>query len=281
MVRNTPEWSNDFPHVVKHQRTTLHFKAPLRPHTRHALERLIDQASRSKRISTPLDCPERAFFTKREKLDSLKKKWRVQRGRPKRNGMFDWPIEELINTQEASRRGARVPPLVGYGYSRSKLGLVQDLFLITQHLDEYHDGLAILRQSPEAIDNIIRAAFELLHALHSLGITHMDLWAANIMLPTQPDAQPQAIDLENSFHVPTDFLGETLGFQFGFFYFREVYRYITEADYDTQVEQALSHYFPHIDREAFERVYRIAKHQDIGRLERRDIFLTGTVNTQY
>ncbi|MBC3476334.1 MULTISPECIES: lipopolysaccharide kinase InaA family protein [Pseudomonas] len=275
MVGNTYSWQSEFPHVFKHCRTTLRFQRPLPPHTHQAFAQLIEQPPSAKRVSAPLDCDVSALFTKREQLDSLKKKWRVQRGNPKRNGMYDWAVEELINTREAARRGARVPELIGYGYSRSKLGLIQDFFLITRLLTGHVDGLSKVREAPETVGNVILATFELLHALHAQGITHMDLWAANVMLPTQGEAQ--AIDLENSFFVPTAHLAETLGFQFGFFYYREIYRYITEADYDALVAQALAQYFPTVDRSAVERVYAVAKHENIGRLERREIFTNGTL----
>lgn len=239
----------------------------------------IAQNANAKRISAPLACAQSQLFTKREKLDSLKKKLRMQRGRPKRNGMYDWTLEELINTREAARRGARVPRLVGYGYSRSKIGLMQDFFLITELLSDHEDGAARIRRAPEAVHQVIEASFELLHDLHCQGLTHMDLWAANVMLPKQGKAQ--AIDLENSFSEPGDFFSETLGFQFGFFYFREIYRYITEADYDAAVECALAKYFPDVEHAAFNRVYALAKHQEVGRMERRKIFTRGVLESRW
>nr|WP_240158532.1 MULTISPECIES: lipopolysaccharide kinase InaA family protein [unclassified Pantoea] len=193
--------------------------------------------------------------------------------------MYDWSLEELINTHEAARRGARVPALKGFGYRRSKLGLMQDFILITELLTGHVDGMSTVRQAPESVHHVIRATFELLHALHAQGITHMDLWAANVMLPKRGEAQ--AIDLENSFSEPTDYLSETLGFQFGFFYFREIYRYITEADYDAAVECALAEYFPDVQRAAFNRVYALAKHEEIGRLKRREIFTSGVLESRW
>nr|WP_277818007.1 lipopolysaccharide kinase InaA family protein [Pseudomonas putida] len=265
---------------MRHRDTTLHLQAPIAPHTRQAFVRLIEQSASAKRVSAPLECPKSMLFTKREKLDSLKKKLRMQRGRPKRNGMYDWSLEELINTREAARRGARVPKLVGYGYSRSRFGVMQDFFLITELLSGHQDGLAKVRQRPEAVQQVIEAAFELLHALHCQGVTHMDLWAANVMLPPD-EGKAQAIDLENSFSGPTAYMSETLGFQFGFFYYREIYRYITEADYDAAVECALAVYFPDVQRAAFNRVYALAKHEEIGRLERREIFTSGVVESRW
>lgn len=279
MVGDTQIWQNEYPHVLRYRDTTLHFQAPLPCHTRQAIEQLIDQAPTAKRVSAPLACSASRLFAKREKLDSLKKRWRMHRGNPKRNGMYDWPIEELINTREAAKRGARVPGLVGYGYSRSKLGLMQDFFLITELLHDHVDGLTKTRAAPEAVQHVMEATFELLHALHGRGITHMDLWAANVMLPQQGKAR--AIDLENCFFETSDYPDETLGFQFGFFYFREIYRYITEADYDSAVNVALARYFPDVERAAFDRVYALAKHQDVGRLERRAIFTSGVLASRW
>lgn len=279
MVGDSQIWQDEYPHTLRHRDTTLHLQAPIAPHTRQAFERLIEQSASAKRVSAPLACSRSMLFTKREKLDSLKKKLRMQRGRPKRNGMYDWSLEELINTREAAKRGARVPRLVGYGYSRSRLGLMQDFFLITELLSGHEDGLAKVRKKPEAVHRVIAAAFELLHALHCQGVTHMDLWAANVMLPEE--GQAQAIDLENSFSGPTAYMSETLGFQFGFFYYREIYRYITEADYDAAVECALAEYFPDVQRAAFNRVYALAKHEEIGRLERREIFTSGVLESRW
>ncbi|HDS1693704.1 TPA: hypothetical protein QEM72_004284 [Pseudomonas putida] len=275
MVGNRKCWLRDYPHVFQYRDTTLRLQACVPEATNQAFRMLIDEKPTAKRVSAPLGCDESAYFIKRDRLDSLKKKWRVQRGRAKRNGTYDWPLEELLNTREARRRGAPVPDLVGYGYSRSKLGLVQDFFLITRLLTGHVDGFKKVRNAPDSLERVIRASFELLHTLHSLGITHMDLWAANVMLPEQGSAQ--AIDMENCFFTPTDYLAETLGFQFGFFYFREIYRYVTEAAYDAQVAQALVRYFPDVDRDSFARVYEIAKHEEIGRMKRREIFQNGAI----
>jgi Lipopolysaccharide kinase (Kdo/WaaP) family len=277
VIGDSKIWQNEYPYTLRHGSSTLHLKGPVTHYTRQALEQLIAQTPTAKRVSAPLCCERSQLFTKREKLDSLKKRLRIQRGRPKRNGMYDWSLEELINTHEASRRGARVPGLVGYGYSRSKFGLMQDFFLITELLDEHEDGLARIRNAPEAVHEVMAATFELLFDLHCLGITHMDLWAANVMMPKQDKAK--AIDLENSFSEPSNFFSETLGFQFGFFYFREIYRYITEADFDAAVECALAKYFPDVERSAFDRVYALAKHEDIGRLKRRKIFTHGVLKS--
>jgi len=279
VVGDSKIWQNEYSFTLRYGNSTLHLQGPVAPYTRHALEHLVAQPATAKRVSAPLSCARSQLFAKREKLDSLKKKLRIQRGRPKRNGMYDWPLEELINTHEASRRGAKVPRLIGYGYSRSKFGLMQDFFLITELLNEHEDGLARIRKAPEAVQEVMAATFELLFDLHRQGITHMDLWAANVMMPKQGKAK--AIDLENSFSEPGNFFSETLGFQFGFFYFREIYRYITEADFDAAVECALAKYFPDVERSTFDRVYALAKHEDIGRLKRRKIFTHGVLKSRW
>ena len=280
MAGQYQQWSKGFPHKVQHRRTTLHFTDEIPTHTRIALERLIDSPPSAKRVSAPLDCRQSDLFTKREQLDSLKKKLRVQLGNPKRSGIYDWAIEEMINTCEARRRGARVPGIVGYGYRRSRIGLVEDFFLITQLLRDHVDGFTVIRRDANAIRPLIDAVFELLSSLHSDGIVHMDLWAANVMLPRKGEGPAQAIDLENCFHEPTRHFSEVLGFQLGFFYYREIYRYITEADYDNLVEEALKAY-PDLNRPAFDETYDISKHQDIGRLERREIFHRGFLKRRW
>lgn len=280
MVRQNQSWAKDFPHTLKHHRATLHLNTQLPEHARLALEQLIERPLSAKRVSAALDCTQSALFAKREQLDSFKKKLRIQWGNPKRNGMYDWTIEELINTCEAHRRGARVPGVVGYGYSRSRFGLVEDVFLISQLLTDHVDGLTLIRRDPQAVRGLIVSAFELLQSLHDQGIVHMDLWAANVMLPEKGAAHAQAIDLENSFNNPSAYFSETLGFQLGFFYKREIYRYITEADYDAMVECTLQNY-PQLERATFSRVYEISKHQDVGRLERRDIYLKGYLKARW
>ncbi|MCO8311624.1 hypothetical protein [Pseudomonas mandelii] len=274
------DWAQEFPHTLKHRRATLHFKTQLPVQARLAIERLIEQRHVTKRVSAPLDYPQSSMFAKTEQLDSLKKKLRIELGNPKSNGMYDWAIEELINTIEAHGRGARVAGLVGFGYSRSSLGLLDHFFLITQWLSNHVDGLSWIRANPQAVEQFIETTFELLSSLNAKGIAHMDLWAANIMLPKEGQGVALAVDLENSFSIPTTFFSETLGFQMGHFYFHEIYRYITESNYDALVERALADY-PQVNRQLFYRVYQICKHHNIGRLERRDIFLKGVLKSRW
>ncbi|MGE8048804.1 hypothetical protein ACQKPT_10965 [Pseudomonas monteilii] len=66
--------------------------------------------------------------------------------------------------------------------------MMQDFFLITELLDDHVDGLSIIRATPEAVSAVIEATFELLHALQRRGVTHIDLWVANVMLPEQGKA---------------------------------------------------------------------------------------------
>ncbi|MHC2147806.1 lipopolysaccharide kinase InaA family protein [Pseudomonas sp. 210_17 TE3656] len=274
MTRGCKDLVDEFSYTLNHRRSTLHFKAPPATFTAHALQRLVEQQGSTKRISAPLDCSRSALFTKRQPLDSLKKKLRVAFGGSKRQGLNDWVIEELVNTAEAHKRGARVAPLIGFGYSRDRLGLMDDFIIITGLLAGHTDGWKWVSANPKQVETLIVSAFELLHSLHQQGVSHMDLWAANVMLPDKLSAPAQAIDLENCFCRPTKFLSETLGFQFGFFYFREIYRFITEARYDELVNAALADY-PDIDRERFTPCYELSKHQHVGRKDRRTVFLTG------
>lgn len=280
MVIRQKDWAKEFPHTLKHRRATLHFKTLLPIHARLAIEQLIEQRHATKRVSAPLEYPQSSLFAKSEQLVSLKQKLRIELGNPRRNGMYDWAIEELINTVEAHGRGARVAGLVGFGYSRSSLGLMDHFFLITQLLTNHVDGLSWIRAHPQAVEQFIESAFELLFSLHAKDVVHMDLWAANIMLPQDGRGAALAVDLENSFSTSSPFFSETLGFQMGLFYFHEIYRYITEANYDALVERALGKY-PQVNRQLFYKVYQISKHHNVGRLERRQIFLKGYLESRW
>jgi hypothetical protein len=202
---------------------------------------------------------------------------RVTLGRSKRDGTFDWPVEEVINTFGAQQRGAPVAHLYGFGYRKSALGLIQEYFIFTQMLDGYLNGLEWLEQARD-IQSLISVSFNLLHALHSKNIVHMDFWANNVMVNLEQPTLAKAIDLENCFLTPTDHLTEVLAFQFGFYYRREIFRFVIERDFDQMVEQELRKYHG-IDAGRFEQMYTRSKHENISRRARREIFHNGTVVT--
>lgn len=268
---------DEYPFTFKHRRSTLHLKRPVIASVAQALTQLLSQERQAKRVSAPLPLGEHAVFAKRQVLETLPKKIRVARGTRKRCGMFEWPIEELVNTAEAHRRGACVPAVVGYGYTKSRLGLMDDFFIITELLQNYTDGYQWMLAQPEEVERVIAEAFELMHSLNSSGIYHMDLWAANVMMCNKGVAPTHAIDLENCFASKPLFLSETLGFQFGFFYRREIYRFINEKQYDELVMQALLAY-EGLDSDRFSTVYGQVKHRDMGRKERRLLFSQGQMD---
>lgn len=266
-----------FPYTFKHQRSTLHLKTPVSASTTEAFTQLLSQKRQAKRVSAPLPAGEQLLFAKRQVLETLPKKIRLARGTRKRCGMFDWPIEELINTAEAHRRGASVPGVVGYGYTKSRFGLMDDFFIITELLQNYTDGYQWMLARPEEVERVIGAVFELMLSLNSTGIYHMDLWAANVMMCNEGVGATYAIDLENCFAQDAEYLSETLGFQFGFFYLREVNGFIEEERYDALVYDALTAH-SQVDRKRFIDTFQVAKHQHLGRKERRKVFLQGVID---
>lgn len=269
-----------FPHTLKYLDSTLFLINPPSDAERHAFRELVKErrVANLERVSAPLKGLEDELFAKAQPLDSLKAKIRVTLGRAKRNGMFDWPVEEVLNTVEAYRRGAPIAPLAGFGYSKSPLGITREYFIFTELLNEHVNGLTWVESAPEEIETFIQLSFRLLRTLHDKRITHMDFWANNVMVHLDPQEPPMAIDLENCFSNTSQYFSETLAFQFGFFYQRDIYRFITEARYDQLVATELSGY-DNIDEEAFERIYRPSKHEKIGRKDRREIFWNGTVTT--
>lgn len=269
-----------FPHTFKYLDAIFFLANSPSDAKRRALRNLIKARRNSglERVSAPLAGLADELFAKAQPLGSLKARLRVTLGRAKRNGMFDWPVEEVRNTHEAQQRGAPIAPLAGFGYSKSALGLTQEYFIFTELLNEHVNGISWLEAAPDEATTFIRLSFRLLRALHDKGITHMDFWASNIMVNLSSEDSPKAIDLENCFPETSHYFSQTLAFQFGFFYQRGIYRFITEANYDQLVAQELAAYSK-VDTEAFERIYRLSKHERIGRKDRREIFWKGTVAT--
>ena len=268
-----------FPCTLKDMRSTIHLNHTPSSCMSQALFGLINHRRHSKirRLSAAVTSAGASVFAKAQALDNIKSKIRVTLGKPKRTGEFDWPVEEFLNTVKANDRGADVAPLIGFGYKKSRLGLIEEFFIITHMLDGHIDGLQWLERDPTQIESLIRKSFALLHSLNGSHITHMDFWAANLMLSEDQDLPAKGIDLENCFHSKPEHPAATLGFQFGFFYFREIYRFITEAHYDALVEEALGQY-PDLDREQFTHFYQASKHMKIGRKERRRVFTDGVLD---
>lgn len=265
-----------FPHTFKHLDSTLFLVKAPSDAKRDALRHLVEgrRAAGLERVSAPLKGVEDELFAKAQPLDSLKAKIRVTLGRAKRNGMYDWPVEEVLNTAEAHRRGAPIAPLAGFGFSKSPLGITQEYFIFTELLGEHINGMTWIESTPGEIETFIQLSFRLLRVLHNKQITHMDFWANNVMVNLAPQDIPMAIDLENCFPTTSQYFSETLAFQFGFFYQRDIYRFITEARYDQLVAEELEMYKA-VDSEAFESIYGLSKHERIGRKDRREIFWKG------
>lgn len=268
-----------FPSTLTHRNATVFTTQGADDSTQQAIQNLIDTRYQlTDRVSAPLKGMENDLFAKSQPLDSLRPKLRVTFGRSKRDGTFDWPVEEVLNTYTAHKRGAPVASLYGFGYRKSVFGLIQEFFIFTELLDGYLNGLEWLKQKRD-IRSLITVSFKLLHALHGKGVVHMDFWANNVMVNLAQPEHTKAIDLENCFLSPTEHLSEVLAFQFGFFYRREIFRFVIEQDYDQMVMDALGNY-EGIDRSRFDELYALSKHENISRRARREIFHRGTVTAR-
>lgn len=271
----TQQLHRDYPFPVQFQNTTLFLRETPDASALQALQQLVQSRKNAnhKRYSRPFCAGSKALFAKIQPLTDIKSKLRVTWRKAHRDGRYDWPIEELINTAEANRRGAKVPPLVGFGHTKSGLGLTREVFLLTGLLDDLADGHLWLKQHPEAVNQFIATAFSLLGSLIEKNVTHMDFWVGNVMINAD-GTTAHAIDLENGFSHRSEFFSETLGFQMGFFYYREIHKFIIERHYDALVEAFIATQGP-LDRARFDEVYQLAKHEKVGRKERRDVFLSG------
>lgn len=268
----------NFPTTLHHRNAKIFTTHAVDQSVQQAIQKLIDSRQPLKnRISAPLKGMENNLFAKSQPLDSLRPKLRVTLGRAKRDGTFDWPVEEVINTLGAQQRGAPVAGLYGFGYRKSALGLIQEFFIFTKLLEGYLNGLEWLKQERD-IQSLITVSFKLLRSLHGKGIVHMDFWANNVMVNLEQPMRAKAIDLENCFLTASDYLTEVLAFQFGFYYRREIYRFVIEEEYDQRVLEEVAKY-EGIDRDRFDEMYARSKHENISRRARREIFHKGTVVT--
>ncbi|CAM3451084.1 hypothetical protein BZK31_10615 [Pseudomonas floridensis] len=270
---------SSFLHTHQIDKATFHFNQPPSAELLDSVARWFEQPKTQsrKRISGPLLAGNTRLFAKSQLLESLKSRLRVTLGRQTADGRYDWAVEELHNTLAASQRGIPSPSIIGFGYRRRGLGLVQETLLLTELLDGYADGQDWLEQNPERVQWFVEQALQLLHGSNVKGIYHMDFSALNIMLD-ETNAEPmKVIDMENCFVGPTFYQAETLAFQTGFLYRRGLYKFITEADYDQLVYHTLN--IEHLETGSFEALYDMCKHETIGRKERRKIFLEGKLTS--
>ncbi|MBD8202654.1 lipopolysaccharide kinase InaA family protein [Pseudomonas viridiflava] len=266
---------SSFLHTHQVENATFHFNQPPSAELLDSVSRWFDQpkSKSRKRISGPLLAGDTRLFAKSQLLESLKSRLRVTLGRQTADGRYDWAVEELHNTLAASQRGIPSPSIIGFGYIRRGLGLVQETLLLTELLDGYCDGQDWLEQHPQRVQWFVEHALELLQRSNAKGIYHMDFSALNIMLDENNAEPMKVIDMENCFVGPTPYSAETLAFQTGFLYRRGLYKFITEADYDSLVHRMTQ--CDDVEMSRFEALYDVCKHENIGRKERRRIFLEG------
>ena len=278
-MRSLQKVKSAFP--VQHQvaKATINFSAPPETELLDAIARLIEphRMTRPNRIKGVVADSRRRFFIKVQRIEALPKKLRIALGRPKRSGRFDWPVEELVNSYIAAERGTRTARVVGFGVVKPVLGIVQEFVLLTEYLDDHVNGLQWLQQHPARAPELVKACMQLILDMRSRHLTHLDLWVANVMVPAIEQEPLQVIDLENVFTRSSDFQSETLGFQLGFLYRKELNRFIDERAYDDLVADLLATH-EDFDHAAFQRVYTLSKHNKLSHKKRRAIFLEGKLS---
>lgn len=279
-MRYLKPYRSRFPHTVRQGELTLHLDNQAAADILPPIAALIgERGTRPMRRSVAgcLAGPRSRLFVKTVEIDSLPCRLRVTLGMQRRDVGYDWPVAELINTLKAAQLGAPVAGVRGFGYRRRGRRLVRELFLVSEMLDDHVNGLHWLEQPGTCVESFLKDAFGLLLQLHGMGIHHLDLWAANIMLdPAQPH-DLRVVDLENCFIGETAYAPEALGFQFGFFYFRFIKQFIDEARYDQLVAEALAAQSD-IDAQRFQAAYSLYKHQTISRKKRRALVIHGRLS---
>ena len=265
-----------FPLCHQIAKATLNFSRPPSVAVLAAIGKLIEPhyLDRPNRISQLVGHDGCKFFMKVQRVETLPKKFRITLGRPKRSGRFDWPIEELLNTIIAAERGVETARIVGFGVVKPRFGIVQEFVLLTEFLEGHLNGLQWLQKHPERVVEFIKGCMNLIVDMRNRGLIHLDLWVANVMVPEKQWNTLRVIDMENVFTRPSGFNSETLGFQLGFLYRKEMNHFIDEALYDSLVADFLRECVE-IDGAAFARVYTASKHNKFSHKKRRKIFLEG------
>ncbi len=226
-----------------------------------------------RRYTKVIKCGDDSLFVKSTKLSGFRSRLRCTLGVLRSKGLYDWPIEELVNNINAYEAGAPVPEVKGFGVRRNGL-LLNELILFVENLDGYVDGVKWIK-SPECnVIEFVRSAINLIVDLHDCRVYHLDLWVGNIMLDPQRPERLKAIDLENAFVGEVESVDRVLGFQFGFFYHRVVRDVLEELVYDQLVFDFIKSKSIVFDKEIFNEVYARSKVNHIGRKIRRD-FIAG------
>lgn len=198
------------------------------------------------------------YFIKTTEITQLQEQLRMTLGLQRRVGGYGWPVAEVINTSQAITRGLNTPKLCGFGYKRSRLGLIKEVFIVTDWLNEHVNGLEWLQSKKTDPKEFFEYCFQAMLEMHQKNIWHLDLWVGNVMLSPLSPNKLTVIDLENCYIGETGYTSETLGFQFGFLYYRDINKYLSEEDYDSAVSKALEGY-KGIDKKRFHIFYSYCK----------------------
>lgn len=225
------------------------------------------------RYTKVIKCGGDSLFVKSTKLIGFRLRLRCTLGVMRSKGLYDWPIEELVNNINAYKAGAPVPEVKGFGVRRNGF-MLNELILFVENLDGYVDGFKWIK-SPECnVIEFVMSAVNLIVDLHDCQVYHLDLWVGNIMLDPQRPGRLKAIDLENAFVGEVESVDRVLGFQFGFFYHRVVRDVLEEFVYDELVFEFIKSKSLVLDKAIFNEVYYRSKVNHIGRKSRRD-FIAG------
>jgi hypothetical protein len=264
----------DQPYSICRNRTTLFTQSDDPETLLDAIEHFIEAriAAKRKRLSGPLQQAPH-LFAKTYKIRSFPARLRITFNLKRRIGGYDWAVTEIFNNIRAEALNAPTPRLIGFGYTRGRSGLIQEVFLINENLAAYSNGTHWL-SGEDRIEEFVSRALALIQELNGKHIYHLDPWAGNIMLATEGSNPTRMIDLENCVIGETPHSDATLGFQVGYLYQIRMKGLISESRYDTLVRRAMAERQQPCG-ERFEEAYSKYKSQRICKKNRRAIVTRG------
>lgn len=132
-----------------------------------------------------------------------------------RHGRYEWATAE-IHTALQMQGKPYIPRLYAYGWSKTRFGLPDRIFSITEFLSETKSVEEIARDGGSS-DTALRLALDTFRQAIDDGLLHLDPWAGNCLISNNQE-KCWLVDLEFSKLNSNAPIEHKLGFCCGFFY---------------------------------------------------------------
>ncbi|MBZ0332623.1 hypothetical protein [Marinobacter sp. AL4B] len=165
-----------------------------------------------------------------------------------RHGRYEWATAE-IHTALQMQGKPYIPKLYAYGWSKTRFGLPDRIFSITEFLSETKSVEEIARDE-ESSEIALRLALDTFRQAIDDGLLHLDPWAGNCLI-SDDQKKCWLVDLEFSKLNSQAPIEHTLGFCCGFFYKGSITKRFTPLEYRGFVADWFSQALPNRNLQLF------------------------------